>query len=140
MTRDTTLDAIAADVQAWLSTRTWLRLLEVQEPVDVTFALNSEESPVLLPGSSSARDVDLFNRRCQLVAIVHAKAQPLTPNSLPLGDLSEQRRIAQQNAAQNRPDAPEHTQMLANILSERDAISPPSANLPLDTKRNISSC
>ena len=124
----TTMEALAADVKQWLLSHSTCGAVSLHDiPLQLHIINTEHDGVTTLPPHQTARDADLYNDRARLIAT----ALPRAPG---MNDLAQQRLRAQQAAYNNRPDAPEHTGMLNNLLAERRAGPHEHANLPLSSR------
>jgi hypothetical protein len=120
---DTTVDTIANDIKGWLSTRKELSVVDFSNTDVQLHVFTFDGGTVPLPPEWTAQQADLYNSRDRLIAT-------RLPRAPDMNDLARQRLHARQAAYNNRPDAPEHTAMLNNLLGERGNSAPPNSNLP----------
>jgi hypothetical protein len=120
---DTTIGTIADDIKCWLKGRKDLRDTATKAANVQLHLLTADNGLQALPPQRTAQEVDLYNQRHRLIATQ-------LPRAPDVNDLANQRLRAQQAAYNNRPDAPEHTAMLNNLLGERANPAPSNANLP----------
>jgi hypothetical protein len=120
---DTTIDTIANDIKGWLSARKELSVVDFSNTDVQLHILTSDGGTVPLPPEWTAQRADLYNSRGRMIAT-------RLPRAPDMNDLARQRLHARQAAYNNRPDAPEHTAMLNNLLGERGNPAPANSNLP----------
>jgi hypothetical protein len=119
---DTTIATLANDIKGWLDTRKELSAINFNDAA-VQLHFVSDGGGIPLPPEWTVQRGDLYNERHRLIAT----RLPAGPD---VNDLARQRLHAQQAAYNNRPEAPEHTAMLNNLLGERGNPAPTNSNLP----------